>query len=56
MAEDKNISKKRKYEQPVITVISLRPEEAVLSHCKNSSHAGPTADCRHAGGCSTIGS
>jgi hypothetical protein len=56
MTDEKRISEKKNYEQPRVTVISLRPEEAVLSHCKTSGAAGPTADCRHAGGCSVIGS
>jgi len=33
----------KKYEPPRLTTISLRPEEAVLGHCKNSSAAGPVA-------------
>lgn len=32
---------KKTYESPRLTIISLRPEEAVLGHCKNSSAAGP---------------
>jgi hypothetical protein len=32
---------KKAYEPPTISVISLRPEEAVLGSCKNSSSAGP---------------
>lgn len=56
MTDEKRLSEKKNYEQPKVTVISLRPEEAVLSHCKTSGSAGPTADCRHAGGCSVIGS
>jgi hypothetical protein len=38
---------KRVYEPPQITKISLRPEEAVLGHCKISGTSGPG----HAGGC-----
>lgn len=29
------------YETPQITTISLRPEEAVLSHCKMAGSSGP---------------
>jgi len=50
---------KKKYEKPQITVISLRPEEAVLGHCKNSTSAGPVSfSCQQAGGgaCSGHGS
>ena len=32
---------KKGYEPPKVTVISLRPEEAVLGHCKNGAHGGP---------------
>ena len=31
---------KAKYEPPRLTVISLRPEEAVLGHCKTMTSAG----------------
>jgi hypothetical protein len=49
----------KKYEKPQVTVISLRPEEAVLGHCKNSTSAGPvSASCLHGSGgaCSGHGS
>jgi hypothetical protein len=40
------IKKKRTYEAPHVVTISLRPEEAVLGHCKISGSAGPgTASC-----------
>jgi hypothetical protein len=32
---------KKAYERPCLSTISLRPEEAVLGHCKNASAAGP---------------
>jgi len=31
------------YEPPRLTVISLRPEEAVLGHCKSTTSGGPAA-------------
>jgi hypothetical protein len=31
---------KKLYEPPQLTTISLRPEEAVLSHCKTMSSGG----------------
>lgn len=34
---------KASYESPRLTVISLRPEEAVLSICKSTTHSGPAA-------------
>ena len=36
---------KKAYRPPGISVISLRPEEAVLGSCKNSSSAGPFGSC-----------
>ena len=58
MTEDPNDSAKRKtYESPRLVVISLRPEEAVLGHCKNPSTAGPVASsCTLIGPCQTPGS
>jgi hypothetical protein len=34
---------KRPYEPPQVTVISLRPQEAVLGHCKIFGSGGPVA-------------
>jgi len=53
-----NQSHKNKYEPPVLTRISLRPEEAVLGHCKNSSIGGPVGGtCNAVGvGCQNLGS
>lgn len=38
---------KKTYEAPSLTVISLRPEEAVLGHCKATNSGGPaqTGSC-----------
>jgi hypothetical protein len=48
---------KKQYEQPQVTAIKLRPEEAVLSFCKNTSSAGMFSSCHHPGGnCHGIGS
>jgi hypothetical protein len=41
--------KKQKYEPPQVVTISLRPEEAVLGHCKISGSAGPVG-----GSCTTL--
>jgi hypothetical protein len=38
---DGTSQKKHPYESPRVSVISLRPEEAVLGACKNMSSAGP---------------
>jgi hypothetical protein len=57
MSDNSEQRLKKKYEQPKITVISLRPEEAVLGHCKNSGMAGPVGtNCTAVGSCRTPGS
>jgi hypothetical protein len=57
MEEDGAPKKKEPYESPQVTVISLRPEEAVLGACKNTSSAGPVASsCTAVGPCMTPGS
>ena len=51
------VNEKKRYEPPKIAVISLRPEEAVLGHCKNASTGGPGgAGCTHVGSCMVFGS
>jgi hypothetical protein len=57
MNESQN-QKKKVYERPRVTVISLRPEEAVLGHCKSMSSAGPVGGTCHmsGGNCQGIGS
>lgn len=48
---------KKPYEPPKVAIISLRPEEAVLGHCKNASGGGPTPGCGIVlGGCQSLGS
>jgi hypothetical protein len=55
--DEKQQPGKKTYEPPKVTVISLRPEEAVLGNCKSASHAGPVAGtCNSVGTCNTIGS
>ncbi|HKI26224.1 MAG TPA: hypothetical protein VKA07_07860 [Candidatus Sulfotelmatobacter sp.] len=49
-------SNKQKYEPPKVVTISLRPEEAVLGHCKTSGSAGPTTGSCVVLFCSSIGS
>jgi hypothetical protein len=45
------------YEPPQVMRVSLRPEEAVLGHCKVSGSAGPvSSSCRGTITCRTIGS
>jgi hypothetical protein len=48
---------KTPYEPPLLTTISLRPEEAVLGHCKIAGGAGPvSASCQPIGVCPSQGS
>jgi hypothetical protein len=43
-------NQKKAYEPPRVTIVSLRPEEAVLGHCKSNSSAGPVgSSCQGAG-------
>ena len=57
MLEKETPEKKKPYESPRVTIISLRPEEAVLGACKNLSSAGPiAASCTAVGPCNTPGS
>jgi hypothetical protein len=49
---------KRTYEPPRLTTISLRPEEAVLGHCKSPSGGGNSTfgSCQPIGICNSVGS
>ena len=48
---------KNQYVPPRVVQISLRPEEAVLGHCKTTRSAGPVSfSCSNLGACKTIGS
>jgi hypothetical protein len=48
--------RKKSYEPPQLTTISLRPEEAVLGHCKTGNGGGNQPfGCAFAA-CSSIGS
>jgi len=48
---------KAAYEPPKVIRVSLRPEEAVLGHCKIVGHAGPVSgSCRSVVACRSIGS
>jgi hypothetical protein len=45
------------YEPPKVIRVSLRPEEAVLGHCKVTGSAGPVSgSCRSVVACRTHGS
>ncbi len=57
MMDENQREEKKAYEPPRVTVISLRPEEAVLGHCKSMSSAGPVGGtCHNTGNCQGIGS
>jgi hypothetical protein len=45
MNEEKQLQAKaeKPYEKPALLRVSLRPEEAVLGHCKIASASGPAA-------------
>lgn len=43
--EEKTSETKKPYDPPRATTISLRPEEAVLGHCKIASVGGPGGGC-----------
>jgi hypothetical protein len=47
---------KKPYEAPQLTTISLRPEEAVLGHCKIAGSGGPVSASCAALNCMTLGS
>jgi len=49
---------KKPYKPPQVTTVSLRPEEAVLGHCKISTAGGPVSlsSCTALGACNSIGS
>lgn len=51
MTADREQQFRRTYLSPEVTVISLRPEEAVLANCKTQTSAGPVgAGCQGSGG------
>lgn len=48
---------KAPYQPPQVVRVSLRPEEAVLGHCKTSGAAGPVSGgCFSVVRCKTFGS
>jgi hypothetical protein len=44
------------YEAPKVIRVSLRPDEAVLGHCKVTGVAGPVASSCRTFHCNTLGS
>jgi len=47
---------KAPYEPPKVIAVSLRPEEAVLGHCKIAGSAGPVSGSCRTLSCRSIGS
>jgi hypothetical protein len=47
---------KKSYEPPQLVTISLRPEEAVLGHCKIAGSGGPVTSSCAALNCLSLGS
>jgi hypothetical protein len=47
---------KKRYEPPQLVTINLRPEEAVLGHCKIAGSGGPISSSCAALNCMSIGS
>lgn len=56
MSDNSEQRLKKQYEQPKLTVINLRPEEAVLGHCKNGSAGGSVGLTCTITGCKPVGS
>jgi hypothetical protein len=54
--EMKQAEGKKEYQPPQLTTISLRPEEAVLGHCKIAGTGGPISTNCVAVPCMSIGS
>lgn len=48
--------KKSTYEAPKVVAVSLRPDEAVLGHCKIAGSAGPASGSCKALSCRSLGS
>jgi hypothetical protein len=51
-------TQKRPYRKPEVIQVPLRPEEAVLGHCKSNANAGPggSSNCHPFGNCFSLGS
>jgi len=58
MIDERERKPRATYDAPKLTIISLRPEEAVLANCKALHSGGPMGanNCNHAGGCMNFGS
>jgi len=55
--EFESVEGKKSYVAPQLRTISLRPEEAVLGHCKTAGTGGAVqATCTFVGPCTSVGS
>ena len=55
-AAEQQPQKKTTYEPPKVVAVSLRPDEAVLGHCKITGSAGPVSGSCQALSCRSLGS
>jgi hypothetical protein len=55
-SKQENTGQKAAYERPKVIAVSLRPEEAVLGHCKIAGSAGPVSGSCRTLSCKSIGS
>jgi len=53
---EKQQIKRLDYEPPQVVAVSLRPDEAVLGHCKIAGSAGPVAGSCQNLSCRSLGS
>ncbi len=55
---DPKVQLRKTYKKPEMVRVSLRPEEAVLGHCKSGAAAGPggSSSCSPVGPCFSQGS
>ena len=57
-SSEKDSERKKPYTRPEVTLIDLRPEEAVLGNCKTLGSSGPgtVGSCKPVGNCQGQGS
>jgi hypothetical protein len=55
---ERDVKQKKPYTKPEVTLIDLRPEEAVLGNCKTGGSSGPggIGNCAPVGNCFGQGS
>jgi hypothetical protein len=54
--KQEQLQQKAGYDPPKVIAVSLRPEEAVLGHCKIAGSAGPVSGSCRTLHCRSIGS